>query len=243
MWQLQRLVGALLGLVSAILLLVSPFLSLFIGTLNARAAEFTMTIDGWGFDSDAPQQFGAVAVNAYGLIFSAVLLFAAAIISVNGARRGATPSNRRMAAVFAAVAAAFTLGVAVTVLPQLTNWIDTFRPVGLASARVNTSIGMGFWLMAIGTVLALAAAVIAALPTRDREPVTPAYGIPIPVGHQGQPMQSAQFAAEPAQPVYSQAQPAPEPAQPGPRQDAGTAQAEPSTEPEKPVNPEGQSDK
>ncbi|ONI73339.1 hypothetical protein ALI144C_46380 [Actinosynnema sp. ALI-1.44] len=218
MWQPQRLGGALLSLVSAVLLLLAPFLPLFIGSLSARGTEFTMTIDGWGFTTDAPQRIGAIAVNAYGLIFSAVVLFVATAVGVIGARRLATPRNRRAAAVLTAVAAAFTLGVTVAVLPQLTNWIDTFRPVGLASATVNTSIGLGFWLLVLGTVLALAAAVIAALPIRDREPVTPAYGFPMPLGHQEQPMQ----------PAY-QPQPAAEP-------------AEPAAEPDKPVNPERQSD-
>ncbi|CAM4128341.1 hypothetical protein KIPE111705_41835 [Kibdelosporangium persicum] len=180
MWQPRRLTGSLLALVAAILLLVSPFFPLFVGDFRARATEFSMIITGWGFDTDAPQRIGAVAVNAYGLIFSAVLLFLATIVTFGGARRTASPSSRRIAATVMAVAAAFTLGVAVSVLPQLTNWIDTFRPVGAAaSATVDTAVGLGFWMMAVGTILALAATVLAVLPVRDSEPVTPAYGIPV----------------------------------------------------------------
>ncbi|WP_084426352.1 hypothetical protein [Kibdelosporangium aridum] len=181
MWHLQRLVGAILALAAAILLLVSPFFPLFIGHVTARAADFTMTIDGWGFDTDAPQRVGAVAVNAYGLIFAAVLLFVGTILTFVGARNAATPSNRRIAATGMGIVTAFTLGVAVTVLPQLTNWVDTFRSTGLANASVDTSVGIGFWMMAAGTLVALAASVIAVLPFRDREPETPPYGIPMPV--------------------------------------------------------------
>ncbi|RSM69805.1 hypothetical protein DMH04_45495 [Kibdelosporangium aridum] len=181
MWHPQRLIGAILALVAAILLLVSPFFPLFIGHVNARAADFTMTIDAWGFDTDAPQRVGAVAVNAYGLIFAAVLLFVGTILTFVGARNSATPSSRRVAATGMGIATAFTLGVAATVVPQLTNWVDTFRPTGLASASVDTSVGTGFWMMAVGAGIALAAAVITALRFRDREPETPPYGIPLPV--------------------------------------------------------------
>ncbi|MCE7005750.1 hypothetical protein LWC34_23400 [Kibdelosporangium philippinense] len=181
MWQPRRLVGALFALVSAILLLVSPFYPLFIGRLISSTANFTMTFDGWGFETDAPARVGAIVVNAYGLIFAAVMLFVATILTFVGARIAATQGNRRVAATSMAIAAAFTLGVAVTVLPQLTNWMDTFRATGLPGARVDTTVGLGFWMMAAGTFLALAATAIAGLPTRYREPETPPSGIAVPV--------------------------------------------------------------
>nr|WP_042182753.1 hypothetical protein [Kibdelosporangium sp. MJ126-NF4]CEL15187.1 hypothetical protein [Kibdelosporangium sp. MJ126-NF4]CTQ93217.1 FIG01038119: hypothetical protein [Kibdelosporangium sp. MJ126-NF4] len=249
MWQPQRLVGAMLALVSAVLLLVSPFLPLFSGSVNAGTLKFTMTIDGWGFDTDAPIRFGAVAVNAFGLIFAAVLLFGAAIVSLAGARRrAATPATRRLATSVTAIAAAFTVGVVAMVLPQLTNWVDTFGPIGLGTADVETTIGTGFWLMSVGTVLALVAAVLTVRPVRDSEPATPPYGFPMPVMPQGQAQQgqaqSPQSAAEsawqssaeapqPAQPAAAQsAQPAPEAAQPNqpvPEQEQPVAQ--PPSEP------------
>src|ERR1041384_5317465 len=98
MWVTRRLVGAALALVAAIFWLLSPFFALFVGTLSARSLRFSMTVDGWGFSTDAPQQFGAVPVNAYSMVFAAVLLFAAAIASFAGARKRVTPPNTRATA-------------------------------------------------------------------------------------------------------------------------------------------------
>jgi hypothetical protein len=176
---MRRFVGACVALTASVLFALSLVLPLFVGALSARTTRFTMEITAWGFNTDAPEQVGAVPVNAYPLVIATVVVFAAAIVAFVAARASASPANRRVAGISLALAAALAVGVTATVTPQVTSWLASFRATGVR-ANAETSVGLGFWMLVAATVLVVAAAAHAALPMREPEIATPPYGFPMP---------------------------------------------------------------
>jgi hypothetical protein len=192
-WHRRRLIGVAFAFAGAALLLISSFLPLFIGQLTRRGVvQFKMTVTGWGFGVEAGPnpaspvtRTGAVAINAYPLVFAGVLLFIGTVVALLAARNAATDRGRRAAVVTLAIAAAFTSGTALTVGVQAVSWTDSFQPTGGAAGNsdfaVDANLGVGFWLLLMATLLAIGAALHAALPSRQAEPDldTPRYGIPV----------------------------------------------------------------
>ncbi|MFC4003167.1 hypothetical protein ACFS2C_15320 [Prauserella oleivorans] len=184
--------AAVLCLAAAALTVVGSFLPIFTGALTALGStQFEMSITSWGFETDAPTQEGGVANNGVPLMIAAALLCVAAAVLLAGALRG-RPDTSRVATPMTCLAAAFVAGVTVTVLMQALSWQETFRPTGTAEGNsdfsVDTSLGLGVWLFAGATVLALAAAGVALRPRGRREPTepeTPRYGFPAPMQQGG----------------------------------------------------------
>jgi hypothetical protein len=176
------LLGALAAVVAAVLAIVGSFQSLVSGelTLQGRTAMM-VTITGWDLAGHAPagqnapvSTVGGAAQNGIPLTVGACLLVVAALLAVVAAPRGALAGARLVAVVAGAVAAAFLTGVVATVAVQVSNLAGTFRATGTAAG--NASYGAsaapaaGFWLELVAALLAIAAAVLVALPGRRGEP-------------------------------------------------------------------------
>lgn len=183
-WYRRKLICAMFVLLSAGLVLFGTFPPLFSGEIANGGIHVTMRITAWGFDfvgggSGSITRTGAVAINAYPMVFSAVLLFIGLAFALAAARTAGTPRTRLASAVALSIAAAFTLGTTVTVIVQVVSWSDSFHATGTGSVVVGSGLGAGFWALFVGSLLAIGAAVIAALPVRQPDPPTPPYGVPV----------------------------------------------------------------
>lgn len=200
--------SAALSVAAAAATVAGSFLPLFSGEL--RRGERTlveMTITAWGFDTGEAEPTGAVATNGIPLVAGAALLVVAALLAAFSARR-ACPA-------VTLAGAAFLVGTVWTVAMQVVSLSSSFRPTGTAendpSFSANSSIGIGFWLLACAAVLAVAAAVAAGLSVRrTRPPTVPGQGQAW-YPQQGQPPQQqqpypptfppGQYGGGPAQPL------------------------------------------
>jgi hypothetical protein len=196
-----RLVAAGCALLAAVGALVGSFLNLFSGRLMVSGdQQASMSITSWGFTVQGADQFGAVPISGYPLVFAAVALFGAASMSGLAATAAATPGTTRAAAVVTVAGTAFLVGVVWSVGMDLASFVNSFQPVGAVdNVSVERSLGPALWFLLAAVVLALIAAVTALLAPR-RRPVaasyapspyqadltTPRHGFPVPVAFPAQ---------------------------------------------------------
>ncbi|GAB3005456.1 hypothetical protein LWP59_03195 [Amycolatopsis acidiphila] len=181
-WLVARLLGVLAAVVAAVLAIVGSFLSLVSGELTYLGRPvMTLAVTGWDLDAHAPAGEptpvatpGGTAQNGIPLTIAGCLLVVAAIVGILAAPRFA-PAWARSAAVLAgSVAAAFLTGTVVTVAAQVVNLSETIRPTGTAAGNAGYGAAAGpaagFWLELVAALLAIAAAVLFALPPRRPAP-------------------------------------------------------------------------
>jgi hypothetical protein len=184
-WQPPRRLGAILALLASVLLVLSLVFPLFMATIDVQGTvRMTTTITAWGESNNAlsgASMFRSSPAHAFPILFATLLLLVATVIAF--VRAGSAAG--RSAALWLTMAAAFVAGVAITVVPQLTIWFTMFqRPFGTALGMdAGGSIGLGFWSLAAGAVVAVAAAGVAAMPARKPEvAVVPASPAAEPAG-------------------------------------------------------------
>jgi len=181
---------AILGAVAAgLLVLVATFATLCTAVLpTARnQAELTFELTNWGVESNWDDEIATdlfVAPDTgYPLVFCAVVLFAAGVVS--GAARS-TP-GARAAGLLTAVGAALLVGVAWSVGMVVLPFGDAFDLQRDGAPVAELSAGSGLWLLGAAVVLAVGAAVAAFLRGREEhvppeaDLATPALGFPVPV--------------------------------------------------------------
>jgi hypothetical protein len=181
-WYRRKVIGALLAFLSAGLVLLATFFPLFSGDVANGSIRLSMSFTPWGMKSDGiagANQVGAIPINAYPMVVAAVLLFVGVAFAVVAARTAATPRSRSATTLMLSIAAAFAAATAFTVGLEAVSWSDSFRPTGTGTRVTDSGLGLGFWALIAGAVLAVAAAVVSALPVRQPDLATPAFGIPV----------------------------------------------------------------
>lgn len=180
-----RLLSVLLLFAASILTLVGSFQTLF----TAQVTEDTsVVVTSWDITAESAGRSisaGGVPDNGAPLVFAATLLLAGALLGLVANAAPARIGIARANILLAAAGAAFLAGTTWTVGMQELNWLELFGP-RFSSVRADpgtgTSIGTGFWLLLVGTVIALGSVVLSWVPARaqhDRiEPETPRFGIP-----------------------------------------------------------------
>lgn len=177
----QRLAAILALLASALLVLALLLPMLVVSFTMPGLAGMTTTISAWGPAGGGPGMsggalFGHMFTHAIPMLFATLLLVVATVIAF--VRPGSAAGGP--VTLWLVMAAAFASGVAITVVAQVTSWLAIYEPpfgdpMGMHS---SASIGMGFWSLAAGAVLAVAAAALTAMPARKPEaaevPLSPA---------------------------------------------------------------------
>lgn len=184
----RPIVAAVLTVAAAGLLIAGSFLpSAVVDHFSDGNQDQEMLVTSWTRTFDpAPQgalarYYSASHVPIYGipLTLAAAGLVAAALVSLLMARR--SPGIARTvvnAAAAAAVAVAFMLGMDV----QSTLSYEGADPTDTAADRTVYDVGLGFWLVVGGAVLALAAGVLMLLRTRSTfSDATPPQGFRAPM--------------------------------------------------------------
>ena len=180
-----RVVGALFCFAASILALTGSFQTLF----SADVTESTrVVVSGWDIKAESDGRSipaGGVPDNGAPLVFAATLLLAAALLGLVANAVPARVGIGRANILLAAAGAAFLAGTTWTIGMQELTWLDIFRPRSSSfrnNPNLDASIGTGFWLLVVATVLALGSIVLSWLPVRTRpdrvEPETPRFGIP-----------------------------------------------------------------
>jgi hypothetical protein len=208
----RPIVAAVLTVAAAGLLVVGSFLpSAVVDHFSDGSRDQEMKVTSWTRTIDpAPegtiaQYYSASHIPLYGIPLAVVAaaLLAAAVVSLLAGRR--SPSVARTAvigAAAAAAAAAFMLAMDV----QSTLSYEGADPGDTASNRTAYDPGLGFWLIAGGAVLALAAGILMLFRTRSTSSdVTPPQGFRAPAYPQG-----GAWPPGPTWQGYSQQPPAPQ---------------------------------
>lgn len=185
-----RPLGALLCFGAAVLTLAGSFLALFTSELRfgqVATERLTITITAWDLQAEAVGQpnpdVGSVPANGLPLAFAAAVLLAAAVLAILTAAAPSRGGIGRASAVTAMAAGAFLTGTVWAVGMQELGWQDTYGPTRLPEELiVETSVGIGFWLLVVAVAAAVAAIVFSLVPLRAKvprvEPETPVLGIP-----------------------------------------------------------------
>jgi hypothetical protein len=186
----RLVIAALLAFVAAGLAIISPFLPLFTGDVGlSSAAGLKLSVTGWvtevlsSANEAGTNNVQAAAPDGYPLIFGGLLLLATAVAALR-LRFGSAITGLPATRLLAGVAAAFLTGTVVTVGMQ---------GIGLAGlvqvAGVSVGVGIGYWLLILAVLAALAAAVLVNLPSSRSAPppdgvavdvTTPRMGFPAP---------------------------------------------------------------
>jgi hypothetical protein len=194
---MRRPVGPVLCVAAAVLTLVGSLQALYsTGYRYGGELGYAFTITGWGLRNDAPVGFGevgsseAVPPNGAPLAVAALVLLVAAVL---GVRTAPWAGNARIAAAsgpVAVIGAALLVGVVGTVGMQELGWLGAAERAramsdipGAPELSVEASVGVGFWLLVVASVLAVAAALLtsrrAPVGAAREEPDTPVLGIPV----------------------------------------------------------------
>ena len=178
-----RLVGAAAALVAAVCAVVGSFLPLVSGSLGLRgSAALTVSVTGWQATSnarsgDSVSALGSAPQNGIPLTIAAALLLIVTLLILMAAPRSAPAVLRLAALVGSAVAAAFFVGVLLTLGVQLADLLSSISGAG---SGASSSLGAGFWLVLVAGLLSIAAVVLTVLPARPAPAQAPAA--PPPVG-------------------------------------------------------------
>jgi hypothetical protein len=187
----RLVVAALLAIVAAALAIISPFLPLFTGDVGlSSTAGLKLSVTGWvtevlGSATEAgTNNVQAAAPDGYPLIFGGILLLANAVAALRLSRFGPAATGLPATKMLAVAGAAFLTGTVVTVGMQ---------GIGLAGlvqvAGVTIGVSIGYWLLIVAVLAALAAAVLVNLPASSSAPprdevavdvTTPRMGFPAP---------------------------------------------------------------
>lgn len=163
-WRGAAVLGALLGVVAAVLTVVGSFIPLFAGEARAAGHVLTMTVTGWDFSATGGPKSGAAPVTGVPLSLAAGVLLVAAVAGFAAASRRATAATKRLAGALCGVATAFLAGVVATVATQVASWDESFEPADSPAGAVieySAGPGVGFWLLLGAVVLALPTAFLA----------------------------------------------------------------------------------
>ncbi|GAA1946600.1 hypothetical protein [Amycolatopsis minnesotensis] len=198
----RQLVVAVLAALAAVVAVAGSFLTLFSGGFSSFGGRgFSLSITGWALElgGAAGKQpaggLGPVMPSGYPLVLGAILLLFAAVIVLRP--RGPEPKAVPVGKILVVAGAAFLTGTVITIAMQGIGWSGLFTPAG-----VKIAPDVGFWLIAVGVVSSVAAAVLAFLPER-REPdgpepevvvhdlSTPRHGIPVVDPLTGEPKPAA----------------------------------------------------
>ncbi|MBP2322481.1 phosphoglycerol transferase MdoB-like AlkP superfamily enzyme [Kibdelosporangium banguiense] len=164
----RRLIGACLALLASVLLALSLVFPLYVSRIDSPIVATTMTLTAWGIksgDGSAGTLFGLGPVHGFPLLFATIVLVVASVLAFAGARTGAAQTGVRTAWIWLTIAAAFVVGVAVTVVPQVTSSFLTMG-LGRPGGALDSYFGLGFWSLVVGAVFAVAGAVLAGVPVR-----------------------------------------------------------------------------
>jgi hypothetical protein len=226
----RAIIAAVLAILAAALIVVGTFLpSAVMHHLSDGKVDETTTVTSWHRTLDpAPegtiaQYYNASHVPIYGIplaVVGAALLAAAVVALVTARRTGGAARTTVVAAGAAAVAAAFMLAMDV----QSTLSYGGADPSETPANKSTYDIGLGFWLIAGGAVLALVAAGLMLVRGRPLSDDTPPQGFPAPV----------QYQRTPYYPQY----PPPYPQQPAPPQQPVQQPVPPQQPPARPEQPE-----
>jgi hypothetical protein len=223
----RAIIAAVLAVLAAALIVVGTFLpSAEMHHLSDGKLDETTTVTSWHRTLDpAPegtlaQYYSASHVPIYGIPLAVVgaALLAAAVVALVTARRTSGAARTTMtAAAAAAVVAAFMLAMDV----QSTLSYEGADPSDTPASKSTYDIGLGFWLVAGGAVLALVATGLMLVRTRPFPDDTPPQGFPAPLPVQYQrppyrPQYPPPYPQQPAQPPPPVQQPAPPQQPPSP---------------------------
>jgi hypothetical protein len=167
---------------AGVLTLIGSLVPLYSTPIQISDAEWeVLVLDSWRVASERTNGDSSgtlllsTAAHGYSLVFAAVLLFAAAAVSV---RSAATRSAPARVAVLTVAGAAFLAGVGVSVGIEVVRFAATWG-LGVEPSPVPAAVGPGLWLLGAAVLLAVAAAVVAWLRVREAEPVPPPISVPV----------------------------------------------------------------
>ncbi|MBN6036345.1 hypothetical protein [Amycolatopsis sp. 195334CR] len=189
----RRGLSVLLTLAALLLAVAGSFLPLFVSVLPGvdDSDKVSITVSGWSGESDTggfpPLEAGNLlapfARNGPMLIVAALVLAAAAALTVRSLKTGAAAPARAASV----AAAAFLLAIAGSIGMQAIGWTTLFSSGGAPAGP-----GFGYWMVAAGAVFAIVAAILLNLdpqrtPRQDspadtavHDVSTPRYGFPAP---------------------------------------------------------------
>lgn len=201
--RVPSLVGAALAVLSAALLVVGSFLTMWMFTLSERGTQVgDLVVTGWSRRTDPPRsgdsltQFQNTHSPIYGIPLAVVAaaLIAGAVLTFLSARRDAAPGRVAAARTVLLMASAATVAAVLTVVTEVeaTLSLNGTNTTAAPAVRVSYVTGIGFWLLVGGAVVAIAAAVVALLKqdggagdhSADK---TPPQGFPAPMPYGRQP--------------------------------------------------------
>ena len=161
----RRLTGACFAAAALVLIVVSLFLPLLTARSLVPELVETYTVTVWGFNS---RLVGTATgpVNAVPVMLAALLLAIATLLALRAVGRVAAVARRRAAWISLTIAAAFTAGVTMTIVPQVVSWLQVFEPMSYPGAP-RPLIGWAVWSLAAGTVFAAVAAVLVVVPAQE----------------------------------------------------------------------------
>jgi hypothetical protein len=166
--------------------LLGSFLTLY----TTKLGSLVLKITSWDIRADAGGQAipsGLVPDNGAPLVLGATILLSAALLGLVANALPARLGIGRANILLAAAGAAFLAGTTFSLGMQELSWMELFAPRVVQSEDVRGTIGPGFWLLVVATVIALASPVLAWLPAQARperdEPETPPFGTPVAVVH------------------------------------------------------------
>jgi hypothetical protein len=185
-----RPIGVLLCFAASILTLLGSFMTLFRATVQfGQNSQLVLTITAWDIHAESAGRAvpaGSTPDNGAPLVFAATVLLAAALLGLLATAVPVRVGIGRANIVLAAIGAAFLAGTVWTIGMQELAWREAFGSrLAISDTDNAVSVTVGYWLLVIAAVVALASPVFAWLPARARsareEPQTPAFGVPVPV--------------------------------------------------------------
>ncbi|WP_459722716.1 hypothetical protein [Actinophytocola sp. KF-1] len=185
-WHATRVAAALLAFCAVVLVIVSSFLPLYSGTLSIGTQDIEVTITPWSADIEGPSEPGDVPRVGYPLVFAAIVLACAAALNWYAATPAAGQGVTRVAGTTTAIGGAFLIGTVWTTVLMVVNGVDSVLLLGTLTPGLETEATylVGHWLLMVGALLSLCAAVLALLPVRqptwaqvNPDVATPPYGI------------------------------------------------------------------
>jgi hypothetical protein len=173
----RRLTGACFAVVALVLVALSLVFPLLEMTLTSSSPVIELlSLTAWGYrdGGDVPR---TGPVNAFPMMFAALLLVVATLLAFLAAGRSAALARRRAAWISLTIAGAFTTAVAMTIFTHVISWIGLLEGTSYEGAP-QPVIGWGMWTMAGGAVSAVVAAALVVVPAREPQvvetPVVPA---------------------------------------------------------------------
>lgn len=190
-WHGRRVVGAVLALLAAAAAITATFLELFTGEVRlGEQLRLRLAVTGWGLNVSSPAEpgtpasaFGEPVRNGWALAGAGLLLLVASVMGVAAARRASSAGSKFAAALVTGIGTGFLAATTLSLVLQALSLRASFRPIEQAGITTASSFGLGFWLVAGSTALAIVATILAA--ARSRRPrsadlTTPRYGFPAP---------------------------------------------------------------